>query len=75
MGSIIHTPEGIARFKAVAIRGALKLHIATKGQMRVNSAYTPTAVLRTAGNITGKTYKRGQQQAALDDITKLLEAQ
>ena len=36
--------------------------------MQVNRAYTPTAMLKAASGITGKTYKRGQHQQAADDI-------
>lgn len=69
----IVTRPGFSRLQAVAMKGALKVHIRSGGRMKVNRAYTPTAVLRVTGQITGKVYKRGQQQIALDDITKWLE--
>lgn len=72
MTTITEQP-GFQRLRAVAMKGALKVHIATNGQMRVNRAYTPTAVLKATGEITGKRYKRGQQQIALDDLMKWLE--
>lgn len=71
---IIDTPAAFDRFRAIVIKSALSIHIRTNGQMRANRAYTPTRVLAAAGEITGKKYKRGQQQAAHDDIAALLEA-
>ena len=38
-----------------------------------NKAWTPTARLRTAGNITGKTYKRGQYDLAVKDLEAWIE--
>ncbi len=74
-GFTINTPEGMAMYRARAIASALRLHIKTNGQMRVNSAYTPTKVLKAAGEITGKAYKRGQQAIALADLDALFEQQ
>lgn len=72
-GSIIATGEGINRFQAIIIKNAIKLYRNTG--MKANRAYTPTNMLRTAGNITGKTYKRGQLEQAQADLEALLNAE
>lgn len=60
-------PEGVATYRAITLKHGLKLYADTG--MKPNRAYTPTAMLRTAGQITGKTYKRGQYRQAIDDLT------
>lgn len=47
---------------------------ACKKGSRLNRAYTPTALLRTAGNITGKVYKRGAYDQAVSDLQTWIEA-
>lgn len=49
-------------FRAAAIASALDLYARTG--IRVNRAYTPTAMLKAANQITGHVYKRGQYAAA-----------
>ncbi len=58
----VATGSGVFVVQAVIIKSALK---ACKIGLRVNRAYTPTACLRTAGNITGRTFKRGQYDEAI----------
>ena len=53
----------VSTYQAIVIKSALKLYVRTG--MKANRAYTPTAMLRTAGNITGSTYKRGQYAEAI----------
>ena len=36
--------------------------------IKPNRAYTPTAMLRAAGEITGKTFKRGQYALAIEAL-------
>lgn len=52
-------------YQAIVIKRALK---AAKIGIRMNRHMSPTALLRTAGNITGKTYKRGQYDEAVYDL-------
>lgn len=59
--------------RALTIRKALQLY--AKTGMQVNRAYTPTAMLRVAGEITGKKYKRGQYTQAADDIWEWVNMQ
>ena len=58
-------------YRALAIAKALKLYANTK--MMVNKAYTPTAMLRNAAQITGNNYRRGEYMKAHDDIMELLK--
>jgi len=58
-------------YRALAIAKALKLYDNTG--MKVNKAYTPTAMLRSAARITGNNYKRGEYMKAHDDIMELLK--
>ena len=53
-------------FQAIVLASALKLY--AKSGMKVNASYTPTNMLRTAGQITGKHYKRGQFEEAATDL-------
>lgn len=50
-------------YQAITLKVVIKLY--AKTGMRVNRAYTPTAMLATAGKITGTTYKRGQYDQAV----------
>ena len=60
-------PAGVATYRAIVLKHGLMLY--AKTGMKPNRAYTPTAMLRTAGQITGKAYKRGQYQEAIADLT------
>ncbi len=58
-------------FQAVVIRRAL---IAWRDhKIKVNTAYTPSAMLQTAGHITGKKFKRGQYDAAIASLTEWID--
>ncbi|MCA1452857.1 hypothetical protein I6F35_06430 [Bradyrhizobium sp. BRP22] len=59
-------PDAVALYAATTLWAALGLYI--KSGIKVNRAYTPTKMLAAAGQITGKTYKRGQHQLARDDL-------
>lgn len=45
-------------YQRLAIASALEVY--AKHKMRVNRAYTPTNMLKTASRLTGKTFKRGE---------------
>lgn len=64
-------PEQVGTYVMVVLKSAISLYLKTG--MKANRDYTPTNMLRKAGEITGKTYKRGQLQLAYDDLTKKLE--
>jgi hypothetical protein len=63
-------PAGVATYRAAALKSGLTLYAATG--MRLNSAWTPTAMLRAAGEITGMRYRRGQYQQAAADLAMWL---
>lgn len=70
--AVVFTGEKeVSRFVLVVLKGAIKLYINTG--MRANSAFTPQNMLVKAGEITGKTYKRGQLQIAHDDLQAMFD--
>jgi hypothetical protein len=70
MATVIDTPEGIQTYRALVIKKACELY--GKHKIQVNRAYTPTAMLKAASNITGIVYKRGQHLQAAKDIGDLM---
>lgn len=59
-------PAQVAVYQAVTIKHAIAFY--AKTGMKVNRAYTSTNMLKVAGRITGKTYKRGQFTQAVEDL-------
>lgn len=59
-------PAQVNTFVMITLKSAIKLYIQTG--MKANRAYTPTNMLHKAGELLGKTYKRGQLQQAHDDL-------
>ena len=59
-------------FRGAVIASALRLY--AKTGMQANRAYTPSAMLRAAAEITGRKFKRGQYAEAADAITAIVEA-
>lgn len=72
--SITHGPGGTAFegkgavnvYRATALAAALRLY--AKTGMKVSRAYTPTAMLKAANEITGHVYRRGQYAAAAEGL-------
>lgn len=58
--------QGVQTYRAIALKQGLTLFVKTG--MRPNSAWTPSNMLRAAGSITGKVYKRGRYQEAIADL-------
>lgn len=58
--------DAVSLYRAFAIKYAIEFY--AKTGMKVNRAYTPTAMLNAASGITGKTYKRGQFTQAAADV-------
>ena len=71
MTTVFAGQEGVTLYQAIALRTALRLYAATG--MRVNRAWTPTAMLRTAGRISGTTRSRGQYMEAADDLQSWID--
>ena len=71
-GTAFVGPAAVDLYRAAVLRSALKLYVKTG--IKANRMYTPTAMLATAGAITGKRYRRGQMADALADLTLAIEA-
>lgn len=57
-------------YQAMVLRQALRLY--AKG-IRVGREWTPGRMFKVAGQITGRTYKRGAYLAAADDLTRWIQ--
>lgn len=66
MTAVFTGPAGVATYRAIAIKHGLKMYLACG--IKPNRMWTPTNMLRTAGQITGKVYKRGQYALAIADL-------
>lgn len=64
------TGKHIRVYHAMVITEALKLYMLG---IRVNNAWTPRAMLRTAGDITGHRYKRGEYRRAIAHLELWIE--
>lgn len=65
-GTAFVGPDAVALFRAAALWSGLRLY--ARSRIKPNRAWTPTAMLKAAGQITGKTYKRGQYETAAADL-------
>ena len=79
--SYIHTFSGgtafvghdaVRLYTAITLRSAIKLYL--KAGIRMTRGATISTLLRQAGTITGKTYRRGQGEAVMADLTTWIEA-
>lgn len=64
-------PDAMRLVRATTLRAAIAFH--KKTGMQISRTFTITTLLRVAGEFSGKTYKRGQHQAAIDDLTVWIE--
>ena len=72
MATIIDTPNGIAVFQALAVKGGLK---AIKLGLRVNTAYTPKNCMAMATKITGKQFKARDYDGAIKALEEWISEQ
>ncbi len=72
MTAVFSGPAGVATYRAITIKHGLKLYM--NCGIKPNRMWTPTAMLRVAGEITGKTYKRGQYALAIADLESWIVA-
>lgn len=73
-GTIYTGPDSIALYRAITLRGALKLYAQTG--MLMTRGMTVTKMLKAATHYTGKDYGRGnvtKAQAAAADMTVWIE--
>ena len=61
-------------FRMVTLKQALSIHVKTEGRMRLTRMATPTNMLKMASEYTGKRYRRGEQNVALQDLVMVLES-
>jgi hypothetical protein len=59
-------PDAVGIYRATVIESALRFYARTG--MRVNRAYTPTAMMRAASEITGRKFKTRDYIGAADAI-------
>ena len=64
--------RGVETFRAISLKAGLRLFANTG--MKPNRAWTPTAMLKAAGTITGKVYKRGQYDLAVTDLEAWIDS-
>jgi len=64
--------DGVATYRAITIKHGLKFY--AKTGVKPNRGWTPTAMLRAAGEITGNTYKRGEYDRASADLQAWIDA-
>jgi len=67
------TGNGIRIYQALVLKQALQAY--DRFGVKVNTAYTPKAMLATAGHITGQTFKRGQYEQAIAALAQWIETQ
>ena len=57
-------------FTALVLRGHMRLHLVGLKHSKLSG----TKLLTRVAEVTGHTYKRGQYQAAFDDLNAIIEA-
>lgn len=72
-GVLFAGPVAVNVYRATAIGAALRLY--AKTGLKVNRAYTPTAMLKAANEITGQSFKRGQYAEAGEALRTWAQAQ
>lgn len=68
---VLDTPEQIRGYQTLVVIKGLE---AIKIGMRLNRSYTPTNLMRTAHNITGKKFKTRDYEAAIAALVATLPA-
>jgi hypothetical protein len=63
--------QGMLVYRARVIASGLRLYAKTK--MKPNRAYTPTAMLKAASEMTGMTFKRGEYLRAAQELSDLAD--
>jgi hypothetical protein len=65
-------PAGVTTYRAITLKHGLLLYADYK--IKPNRMWTPTAMLKAAGGITGETYGRGCYRQAIADLTTWINA-
>lgn len=69
---MMFTGTGVDVYRAVVIKSGLELY--AKTGMKPNRAYTPTAMMRVAAEITGKTFKKRDYAGAIAALAEWITA-
>lgn len=67
----VFTGDRVNVYVALTLRKGLELY--KKTRMLPNRQWTPTNMLRKAGEITGKKFKRGQYDEAIAALTEWID--
>lgn len=65
------TGDEVSVFAMITLKSALKLY--AKTGMKANRAYTPTAMMRTASRMTGKTFKARDYAGAIAALEEAIK--
>ena len=65
-------PDAVRYFQARVVANGLRMY--ARSGLKPNRQWTPGAMLRAAGQITGKRHTRGQYWAAIDDLDAWADA-
>jgi hypothetical protein len=68
-GMSFNGADAVNVYRAKVIASALRFY--AKTGMKVNRAYTPTAMIKAANEMTGHVYRRGQYEAAAAALDEL----
>jgi hypothetical protein len=66
MTAVFTGADGVQTYRAITLKHALRLY--AKAGIKPNRMWTPTNMLKAAGIITGRTYRRGQYELAITEL-------
>jgi hypothetical protein len=72
-GGMFAGPDAVNVYRATVIASGLKFY--AKTGMKVNKAYTPSAMMKAATEITGQKFKARDYLGAADALTEWARAQ
>lgn len=70
-GTIVATGTGVTIYQALSIKQGLKTW--AKYKVRLNSAWTPRAMMKTVERITGETFKARDYAGAIKALEKWID--
>lgn len=65
-GMTLYGRDAVSLYAAITLRSGLRMY--AKSGMKLSRNYTPSVMLAAAKEFTGKEYKRGQYQQAIEDL-------
>ena len=67
-GPMFVGPDAVRLQQAITLRSAIKMYVMSSGQIIPTRGMGITKMLKLAGDVTGKTYKRSQTTEAQADL-------